>query len=75
MSFANRRGTIKGKQSEKIVIGLSRLLMPHPEVIELAPMPCFEEGEDYYRPSDSVDWDLETKLYEFVTFSNGMLIS
>ena len=73
--FANRGGTISGKQSEKIVIGLRRLLMTHPEVIELAPMPYFEEGEEYYRPSDSLDWDLLTKLYEIVTFSNGMAIS
>ena len=73
--FANRGGTISGKQSEKIVIGLRRLLMTHPEVIELAPMPYFEEGEDYYRPSDSLDWDLLAKLYEIVTFSNGIAIS
>lgn len=68
-------GTINGKQSEKIVIVLRRLLMAHPEVNELAPMPYFEEGEDYYRPSDSVDWDLLTKIYEIVTFSNSMEIS
>ena len=73
--FANRRGVIAGKEAEKIVIGLRRLLMEHPEVIELVPMPYFEEGEKYYRPSSSVEWEILTMLYEIVTFSNGMAIN